>query len=341
DNVAVIGGASITPDLVDGSVVCEAVTPCVPVIEGLTFICGGAGGFDSPIEGTPGSTVDVCFYYTSETNVQGFQLAVCFDCNLTLGTFSIAGSIADEVGAEFVNYNVDNDPDDGDGCEMIVGILLDVFPPFAGQTLPPTDIPLLIGCAEATISPEAQCEELLTVEFCDFIDGAGDVAIENIAVIGFESVQNLPKHCCAVRVGGPDPCHCLEIGFCDFINGVGSVLIENIAVIDFESYQNIGKVPGEICLDRRVRFLRGDCNQDSKTDIADAAAVLGQQFFALSFSCRDACDVNDDGLVDLADTIFLLNYLLDFASAPPAPFPICGYDLSEDSLDCESYSECP
>lgn len=316
--------------------------------DGVVLYCGsedlilGPDGvpIDAFIAAAPGDTVDVCFYYTSEfASIQGFQLAICYDCSLSAGSFSVDG-IVEMVGAEWVNYNIDEDPNDGDGCEMVAGILLDIFPPFDGQTVPPTDVPLLIGCVDMTVDPTAQCEEFLNIEFCDFINGAGDVLIENIAVIDFQSGQNLPKFCCAVRVVGDDPCACLELGFCNFINGLGEVPIENIAVIDYTSYQDIGFFSGEICLDREPRFVRGDCNQDEKHDLADAASILGQQFSGLVVGCDDACDANDDGDINLADSVYILRYLLDESAPPPMPFPACGIDVGVDTLGCDSFVYC-
>ena len=317
---------------------------------GVAFYCGPedlaldalGNPLGGPLFAEPGETVDVCFFYTSTMDeIQGFQIAVCFDCGLTFGTFSIQDSVVQAAGAEFVNFNVDNDPSDGDGCELLVGILLDSFPPFDGQTVPATSEPLLIGCIDATVSPDAQCEEFLTIEFCDFVDGTGDVPIENIAVIDFGSTQNFPKFCCAIRVGGAEPCTCLEFDYTNFIDGNGEVEIENIAVVDFTSYQAIGFHSGEVCLEREPRFVRGDCNDDEKHDLADAAMILGEQFSGLTPNCLDACDTNDDGSINLADSVFLLNYLLGFSVPPPAPFPLCGPDPSDDALGCESVSACP
>jgi hypothetical protein len=292
DNVIVVGGLSISPTLVGGTVTCEAIVPPGDVV----FYCGNSTG-PGQIDGLPGETVDVCFYYSSEEfNIQGFQLAVCFDCNLTFGDFSIEGSIADAVGAEFVNYTVDNDDTDGDGCEFVAGILLDALPPFGGQTVPQTTDPLLIGCVEVTISDDpALCDTLLTVEFCNGIDGAGAVAIENIAVIDFTSFQDIQFEDCAVYVL-PVP-----------------------------------------------TFIRGDCNNDTKVDLADSATVIGQQFVGIPVDCLDACDANDDGKINLADSVFLLNYIFKSGDAPPAPGPDLdeGPDPTEDTLDCETAACAP
>jgi hypothetical protein len=295
--VIVVAGLSLNPALVDGQVCCEPVG-----LENTMFFCGPASGPLDPagnpvqIEGVAGSTVQVCFFWKDEDdNLSGFQLAVCFDCCLEFvdGSFTVEGSILDEVGAEFVNSSVDNDPNDGDGCEFVAGILLDALPPFDGQTVPQTATPLLIGCVDATICEEA-CDVKMDIEFCDGINGAGGPPINNIVVRGTESVQGFQKMPCSV-LGIPVP-----------------------------------------------EFIRCDCNQDEKCDLADAATVLAQQFDDFPVGCEDACDVNDDGKINLADSVYILNYLFKMGPDPLPPFPDQGTDPTEDELTCEDgRTNCP
>jgi hypothetical protein len=291
DNVVVVGGLSINPDLFNGTFTCNPIEG--PTVD-TAFRCGPPGG-PGVISGSAGEEVQVCFYYEDPTdNIQGLQMAVCFDCNLTFNDFSIAGSIFDEVGAEFVNYNIDNDAGDGDGCEMVVGILLDALPPFDGQTAPPTATPLLIGCSNVTISAGAPCDT------------------------------------------------CLAVNFCNNINGAGNVLIENIAIIDFESVQGLQLFGCEVCVAPVPVFQRGDCNDDTKVDLADAAKILGWQFQGEPINCPDACDANDDGKINLADAVLLMNYLFKFGDGPADPGPETpGEDGTDDNLpECDNGSAC-
>ena len=56
----------------------------------------------------------------------------------------------------------------------------------------------------------------------------------------------------------------------------------------------------------------------------------------LEVGCVDACDANDDGKVNLADTVFVLNYLFKSGAAPPDPGPSTpGPDPTDDESDCE------
>jgi len=257
DNVAVIGGASESPDLFGGSATFNGVE-CGTVFEDLGFFCGGSDGAASQPSGLPGDTVDVCFYYTSEVNIQGFQLAVCFDCNLALGDFSIEGSIADEVGAEFVNYSTGN-------CELVAGILLDALPPFDGQTVPQTTggDPLLIGCIDVTIADDdGLCDTCLDVSFCNGATGAGDVPIENIMVIDFGSFQDIPFTNCCVYV---DPVPTFKRADC---NDDDKCDLADSATILGQQFFGLEVPCKDAC----------DVNDDGKINLADSVYLLNYLF---------------------------------------------------------------
>ena len=85
------------------------------------------------------------------------------------------------------------------------------------------------------------------------------------------------------------------------------------------------------------RFIRGDTNQDGCVDARDGDFLL----LLLNdpdqgFKCREAADANDDGEVNLADAVFILNFAENGGFPPPLPFPECGFARGE-SLGCESY----
>ena len=90
-------------------------------------------------------------------------------------------------------------------------------------------------------------------------------------------------------------------------------------------------------------FVRGDVNQDTKVDIADIATMVaflvGDASFPFPFlPCEDATDANDDGAINVADPLFVLNYLFLGGDPPPDPGPSlddCGPDPTADPLDCE------
>ena len=90
-----------------------------------------------------------------------------------------------------------------------------------------------------------------------------------------------------------------------------------------------------------IAFRRGDCNADSMIDLADSIFVM--RFTFQSFAppaCMDPCDVNDDGVVDISDTIFSLNYIFANGAPPMAPTIDCGFDPSDDGLNCLDFNAC-
>ena len=95
----------------------------------------------------------------------------------------------------------------------------------------------------------------------------------------------------------------------------------------------------EIDVSRFVRiYKRTDCNNDGHVrNIADAIMSLGHLFRGQPPPpCQAACDMNDDGGLDISDPIFLLNFLFLGGRFPPPPHPGCGLDPTPDPLSCES-----
>jgi len=56
--------------------------------------------------------------------------------------------------------------------------------------------------------------------------------------------------------------------------------------------------------------------------------------------CRDASDIDDTGYVGRDDLYYLLDYLFNGGPEPPAPFPACGPDPTDDNLGCDSFPPC-
>jgi hypothetical protein len=89
-------------------------------------------------------------------------------------------------------------------------------------------------------------------------------------------------------------------------------------------------------------FKRGFCNSDQRSDISDAVAILSYLFSGgLTPTCLKACDIDDNGLVNVGDGIRLLDFLFRGGPAPMPPFPSCGLDPTADDLDCERNTQCP
>ena len=90
------------------------------------------------------------------------------------------------------------------------------------------------------------------------------------------------------------------------------------------------------------RFLRGDPNDDGKVDISDSLFILGCKFLGTGCpGCRDAGDLNDSGDMDISDAVHGLNFLFSGGRPPGYPGPTaCGSDLTEDALPECNYSGC-
>ena len=99
-------------------------------------------------------------------------------------------------------------------------------------------------------------------------------------------------------------------------------------------------------------FIRGDCNNNGLV-IGFVGDIVF--FFEWMFSggpapaCENACDANDDELLDITDGIYLVNWQFGMGPPPPPPTPMfvptsmapaflddCGNDLTPGMLSCAS-----
>lgn len=89
-------------------------------------------------------------------------------------------------------------------------------------------------------------------------------------------------------------------------------------------------------------FVRGECNGSSPINLADPIFLLTFLFIdPLIPPCRDACDINDDGSVNLADVIYELSHLFSGGPPPLPPTSLCEEDPTDDGLDCQFFGACP
>jgi Calcineurin-like phosphoesterase len=80
-------------------------------------------------------------------------------------------------------------------------------------------------------------------------------------------------------------------------------------------------------------FIRGDTDRSGSVGLPDVFAGLEYIFLsATTTSCLDCLDGNDDGAVDVSDSIYILWYLFAGGSPPPPPFPAPGPDPTPDDL---------
>lgn len=136
--------------------------------------------------------------------------------------------------------------------------------------------------------------------------------------------------------GTPDDCQVTEDcngnqipDSCDIANGTSDD-------------SNMDGIPDE-CLPplAAASFVRGDCNGDQLVSLADVVDLLGWLFVFQGVPlCAAAGDATADGVVQLGDGIYLLQYLFGSGAEPPHPYPLCGSDVST-PLDCSPGAHCP
>ena len=70
--------------------------------------------------------------------------------------------------------------------------------------------------------------------------------------------------------------------------------------------------------------------------VDSAGDIDGDDLFAGNgeILCQDAADGNDDGRLDVADAIFVLDHLFGGGAPLPPPFPEPGVDPTVDGLGC-------
>lgn len=85
------------------------------------------------------------------------------------------------------------------------------------------------------------------------------------------------------------------------------------------------------------RFLRGDVDANGKIDVMDTQRIYSWLYSGQNLDCQDAADVNDDGKVDLSDSVYLSEFISRKRRSLPVPFLSKGYDPTPDSIKCAQY----
>lgn len=119
-----------------------------------------------------------------------------------------------------------------------------------------------------------------------------------------------------------------ELSLC----ALGSPPVQSVLVSQGQSFS---PTTIDLVVDMANDFIRGDCNGDGNQDLADS--IYLEQYLFLGGNgpeCLSACDLNDDGLVNIADSITNLSYLFVGGAAPLPPFRTCGSDPTPDELSC-------
>ncbi len=128
----------------------------------------------------------------------------------------------------------------------------------------------------------------------------------------------------------------------EWSDSIGNPPVVNVIVVQGASFAP-GFENGIVTLDPQPaipEFRRGDANQDGIVNLADGIWMLNELFQGgPSFDCAGAVDVNFDGQYDAADGISIFSWLFLFGPPPAAPFPDCGLPVGPQEL-CNSYDAC-
>jgi hypothetical protein len=129
-----------------------------------------------------------------------------------------------------------------------------------------------------------------------------------------------------------------ETGFVRFRNGLrgtGEPFPNNLTV-QGQSRRPLHFISLEIRpRDLGASFVRGDPNEDGCVNLADVVWIVNELVRGgPPTPCARAADANSDGRRDLSDAIYLARYLFVGGPVVAPPFPECDADESESPLDC-------
>jgi hypothetical protein len=86
-------------------------------------------------------------------------------------------------------------------------------------------------------------------------------------------------------------------------------------------------------------FIRCDSNDDGRLDIADAIWIVNAQFYGGPPSpCRDAADCDGDGRASIADALYALDHEFQAGPPPSSPYPACGKGAGTTAESCPAAS---
>lgn len=166
----------------------------------------------------------------------------------------------------------------------------------------------------------------------DLTDGTPDVILINGVPTGFDVF--------AFRTEG-DLIYQLDVEyFFGFDDGPWRVEITD--GISFDILEETQGSYNYVLVPAPGNFVRGDVNQDTNLDSSDAVSLFMHLFTpGEGTECLDAADANDDGMVDIADGIFLISFFFRMGVPSPAPTGTCGVDPTDDMIGCDQFTACP
>ncbi|MEC9476232.1 MAG: hypothetical protein VX764_04260 [Planctomycetota bacterium] len=171
DNLVLIEGVAVTPDLESGS---------LSVISQNVLHAQSTSGIAAA--GEINHEISLRGYNTDD--LQGFSSAMSFDPTvLSCSYASVDDTITSVAGAEFVEEIINND----EGF-VVLGVLMDILPPYAGQVIPATGIEMEFARFYFDVSSELTSSSDTQIRFEQDL---GVPPISNVFVIGNQSVPPL------------------------------------------------------------------------------------------------------------------------------------------------------
>jgi hypothetical protein len=134
-----------------------------------------------------------------------------------------------------------------------------------------------------------------------------------------------------VTIGGADLIDPVRLSTCA-ITGIVPPGPEGPADVVVTTENGTATLPGGYTYMGIHRFLRGDCNDDTGIDIADAICILQLLFGGITVPASDCLAVansNGDATNDVSDAVYLLRHLFTAQASPPEPYPSCGTGAEE------------
>ncbi len=123
-------------------------------------------------------------------------------------------------------------------------------------------------------------------------------------------------------------------------SGLGSPPVQTVLVMELAEVTPT-MIDGSILV-TEPHFIRGDLNHNGSVTLLDGVLLLYRvSGLETPSTCRDADDINDDGVLTLGDAVYLFQYM--FAGGPQIPGSdgSCGPDpTGADPLDCVEFLFC-
>ncbi len=132
-----------------------------------------------------------------------------------------------------------------------------------------------------------------------------------------------------------------RIFFKDGLLAEGVIPSRNVVSFDGDPQTPIEMSSLELTVIGESFFKRGDADGSGNLNITDAIAILYTLFLGENrVPCKKSADVNDDGLLEVADVVSLITYLFLSGKTPTEPFIECGTDNTPDELPCDFFPPC-